>query len=605
MTEPGSAPPAGRPAPPEDAASVRLADALFRQGWRFFLPYLALYLAFRAGGWPTTLLRSLFELLHVALLLLLLRYAWARRSEIRAGDVAFWLSLAALFVLPGVYLEFPSDPWEHLNRIYLWTKAPSVGDHGFADRFAYFWDWSLVGRVPIPHRRLALSLLAGVYQMLIAFQFSRLARRLGASPGWAKAQVAGTLLLFGHYFSFYGYFALASTSLAYIAYLRALVVGLDAVERRRYRFADAAGALLLIWYNHAQELVLLATSGVGLVGHAAWRHPRVRALLGGPLPRLVAGGMLLAAAVLGALAGEAPVYPPPQMFSVLGIHGVIAVAAALLLWDRLGVVATLTLTPVLLLTFPPTAVAAHQVPMDDDLRWRLLFAFPTSFVLLEVLKLTVARVDARYGGPAGRTLTLALVVALFALALQPAPPYLGRLWFLLHRPPPDLSLEFVDQTAEWFQARRGAGSTAPARLSRVLFGTPDNIRRSPPPYQKEYPEGMCLVVGDNATVFALGAHLSSLFGSRRREPPDYTAVPDGLDDFLGRNPVCGFLLSNAGPEVASTDSVLAAISRHWEPDLVFRDLHADVGDLAQGLAERGWRSTPVPPFYTLWEPPEP
>jgi hypothetical protein len=581
----------------------RLGSLLFDDGWRFFLPYLACYLVFRGLELPVRPLRDAFVCLHLVLAPLLLRYAWSRRSSIRAADALYWLGLTALFVLPGVYLEFPSDAWEHVRRIYKWGATTAIAENRFADRFPYFWSWSLIGELPPGSRRPALAVLGGFFQLLVSYQLFRLARRLGAPPAWARLQVLGVVCFFGNLaFGFLRYYSLASTSVAYAAYLHALILGLDAAEGRWRRLPELGAVLALVAWSHLQELLLFGISCVGLAGHALWRVPAWRDRLSRALPQVAAIGLLLGAATLQLATFT---FPPTKLLLVPGVPGGIALLLGVLLWPRLGALSTLCLTPALLITFPPTLLIFTRLlgPYGGDLEWRALYAFPSSFVLVAAARLGLAWLGARAGesGEKWRPIAAAALAAgALAVALQPAAPWYGRLWFALHQPAPGLSLEFTDAAAQWLESHR-IEARAAWREQRRLPADARFVWKHPPPYGDE--PGSCLLLTDKATAFGLGAQLGSSPPTRRRTPPG----PERLDleAFLRRFPVCGFLVPRAPPEVAAGLSPVARISVHWDPNLVRWDLEGGLGfdHLEEGLAARGWTRTAVPPFYALWEPP--
>ena len=152
---------------------------LFPSGWLFLVPYLVVYLAFRAAAWPVAPLVRLFQILHVLNALLLGLFVWPRLRSLRLSDALFWGALATVFVAPGAYLEFPSDTWEHARRIFAWAGADVIDNaEPFGDRFMYFWGFTLLGGVPLAGRRLALGAYAAGWELLLAMGFWRLALRL-------------------------------------------------------------------------------------------------------------------------------------------------------------------------------------------------------------------------------------------------------------------------------------------------------------------------------------------------------------------------------------------------------------------------------------------
>src|SRR5262245_27317889 len=113
-----------------------------------FVPYLLLYLAFWAFGLPTPLLLNIFVVLH-ALNFVLLAYhsvlrSRYRRRTISKGMVFFWLMLLFLLILPGAYVEYPADPWEHFRRIFRWQDLRPISEYppDVSSKFAYFWMYS-------------------------------------------------------------------------------------------------------------------------------------------------------------------------------------------------------------------------------------------------------------------------------------------------------------------------------------------------------------------------------------------------------------------------------------------------------------------------------
>ena len=115
-------PDGGKALPPENDRGGRLVAS----GWAFFLPYAALYLVALLLGLTCGALRLVFWIGHALLVAAAafhgvrrLRGLWRSPSSALVA-LAFWILLAFVFWLPGAYLEFPGDPWEHVRRLNSW-----------------------------------------------------------------------------------------------------------------------------------------------------------------------------------------------------------------------------------------------------------------------------------------------------------------------------------------------------------------------------------------------------------------------------------------------------------------------------------------------------
>jgi hypothetical protein len=593
----------------------RVAAWAFSGGWAFLVPYLLLFLLWHALRLPLSTLRWPFLALHAGLLGLLVSLARQRWSGVRRGDLWFWGLLALGFLLPGAYLEFPSDPWEHLRRMYEWPLSAAPA-HLYAPRFASVFAWSWLGDLAPASRRAGLAAYGAAWQLLVAYQFHALARRLGAPRGWARAQVLGTVFFMGNSaLAFYRYYALGPLPMAYVAYLRALNLGLDWVETSRRRALELLLLLAVMGLNHPEEVLLTAVSAVALVGYRTWgRRPGSRLLSIGAL--LIVLGMLASAAIRRMLASESlPALtdwgfwtPAVQrlLFEGLGLHGAAGVVLSSLLWRRHRQLALLTMVPVFLLLWPPVALAFNLVePQRPHIAFRLLYAFPASFATVEVLRGWLAVACRRLVLP-GVPRAAVAVLLLAPAALAAEFPWRGRLWFQLLRPAADLTLETIEPAARWMQDNRfsvpgsgwdGAWVGDVAHVERAWKDRPARLRAP-----------SCILVTDPATAWVLATGESlSLTTPRRVALPALETLPtfDALRSWVDELPICGFLISEAEPNQVAVESSVGGLSGHWEPDLVRRNLHppAEFVAMVERLSELGWRRTPVPPFYGLWEPP--
>lgn len=399
--------------------------AYFASGWVFLIPYVVIYWLYAWMQWPvlpdaTRTAPSLLTVywgMHVSHVLLgaacLLGQCrrsgpWDTGEILRRGLP--WLGLALLFYLPGAYLEWPSDPWEHLRRIAEWPAHAFVREHSASSKSFYFFAYSLLGdaRGSLSLGRLDLY-YTGV-SLLLAWQYFRLGRALGLERAWAYLFALGTTLMLGNSsFSFYRYYGLATTVYAQIGAvaLTRLAFGSAGGEKwlgRCGRIAAVLALLALIGSNHVQGIGIAAL-GIAAVGFhrlAQWR----------PAALLVAGAALLVVSLamlawlprhplvsgefrtegwLSAWYGFQLTWPSPasdRAQQIIGAAGVLNLLFGLLLLRRNHPAGWLTVLPVMALILPcvglPLAniLAAKGGSLEIVTFHRMLFAIPSGLAMI-------------------------------------------------------------------------------------------------------------------------------------------------------------------------------------------------------------------------------
>jgi len=580
-----------------------LSQILLRNGWGFIVPYVLLYVLFERINGPVILLRTIFWIGHALLLLLLLIFLARNIRKISLPAATFWFLLFLLFFIPGAYLEFPSDPWEHFRRIYSWEAYELIRDNPEYLRFAYFWNWTWLGGLRPLYRILALDITSTFWQILLAWQFYRLFRRLGFDTHWAWVQVLGTVVLFGtNLFSFYRYYALSATPLAYIVYLQATIVLIDlldpAVSNRSHpgfylpKLLLLLLSILLIYYNHFQELIFLGITVSGLLFYFVYaRASNKRAIMAG-LAVFTLGAWLFGYLIarFPGYVPDARWYPGAPHISVLstfrlwdvnfpyletfGVHGLLGVALALLLWRSHTRLSILTLTPIYMALFPPFVLLFSLASSSGYITYRVLFAFPTSIMLITGVQTLLTDWPIRLGPkPSEGQKVILSTMLLLLVALSPAFPLRGRLWFQLYQPPASLTLQDTVQTAEWLADH--------------------------PEYDPS-----CLMPGDNATGFMLATQFALPKSERRQAVNISQTVTDvaGLQELIATSDACGLLL--AMPDHDLVTSSVGGLSGHWSPTNVQKALVpvTDLTTLSDPLLDRGWQRTFVLPYYWLYYP---
>jgi len=579
-----------------------LSQLLFADGCFFFVPYLLLYLYFKSANLEVSTLYNVFVVLHVINLILFLVYIYHNRNRqhIKLAEILFWVFLAILFLQPGAYLEFPSDPWEHFRRIFSWSAYSSVNEHPTNYKFTYFWGWTLMSQVPPLYRRIAMDIYSAFWQLLLAYQFYLLALRLGFDKSWAKVQVVATIFLFGtNLFGFYRYYALSSTPLAYIAYLRSLIILINVKDGDKKQLAYLLPLALIMYYNHIQELLLLFISGFALVlDYLTDRRQQrkivyVTVAIAMPIALIlgayvVSNPQLLAEPASSRLSlphvsswGVFRIWDPKlPYFETIAVHGLISLLLAAAWLAKHKTIALLTLTPYLLMLFSPfviSFVVAMASYSSNYGTYRVLYAFPTSFMLVLGFKETCILLTKKYKLNLPHfKLILLMFISLIIIASPPIYPYRGRFWFQVYQPPAELSFKSIDTTAQWFFANRQL-------------------------------EAKCFLMTDGTTDFTLKTHLALSILPRLAvyNPSNSLTSDDALKNYIKEKNVCRILVAIPDKMKSPPVSEVGQLSGHWDPSLVNKNLmlSQEYITMTDSLINTGWTKTFVPPFYWLYENP--
>ena len=142
-----------------------------------------------------------------------------------------WLLLALLFYIPGVYLEWPSDPWEHLRRINEWRVLDTVTAHSSWIKSSYFIPYSLLSWCVGLRQIFWLDFYYTGICLLLCWQYYRLARACDLSERASMVFVLLQALLFGNnIFSFYRYYGISSSIYAQLGAVALTRIVLEAAK---------------------------------------------------------------------------------------------------------------------------------------------------------------------------------------------------------------------------------------------------------------------------------------------------------------------------------------------------------------------------------------
>lgn len=516
--------------------------AYFYSGWAFFVPYLAAYLLYAWLNWPVNPSANVGvvtgggsasaapSLLHVywsmhAIHLVLGIHAfhswWAGRGREawrpKAGAAALpgtvqdhlwpvlpWICLAVAFWIPGVYLEWPSDPWEHLRRINEWHAHETVAAHSEWKKSSYFFPYSLTGLTIGSTQLQWINYYYTAICLLLCWQYYRLARAIGLGSRVSFVFVLLNAFTFGNnIFSFYRYYGLSSSiyaQLGAVALTRIvlewrgsmrnkseLVVSLGSqpggsptVEQQgtphpthRTATADAAQSLasccllvLFVFFNHIQGVGI---AGMGITAVVIWRLIEWKRAM---IFWLIGATLVLSIIVVSTFPRHDAldqIYRPSGWLTswygfnlfdmqssssertadILGVLGVLNIAAGLFLITRNHLVGWLTVIPPLLLSLPVVAIPfANALLISDTILTfhRMLFAIPGS--------MAITCVAWHWRRQLKRGFIVALPVALLgAVALPTRYPAYNRYWNSTSHTPADLDYTQFIQAFELNHAR--------------------------------------------------------------------------------------------------------------------------------------------------------
>ena len=486
--------------------AFKILRSYFASGWAFLIPYVVAFLIYYKYKLPLTIagpsqlvptLLHIYWCIHSVNLILAFFAIYALRrgaaSEItnfssQLLSIAPWALLALTFYIPGTYLEFPSDPWEHLARITHWADSNTL--QTLYKSLGYSIPYSFLGTDSRYARFLRLDLYTTGICLILCWQYFRLGVAVGLSNKFSLLFVLIQSVTLGNStFSFYKYYSLASTiycQIAAIALIRLSIelMGKETAQCRtetnrelvnKWRFVkflfSAIFLIIVIVLNHMQGLGI---AGLGLLAVGIWslikrkrsiiiwiltvtialnvatvfwfpRSPFVDQLYKpAGLMNLWYGFNLFS---IHSIAAE-------KMMQILGLFGIVNLAAGLILIYHNKVAGWLSIIPIIALELPCIAQPfAKELTLHADINtaWAAISVFSRMFLVIpsglaivclifyfnqKISKL--AYFVKIYPSIINQRITLIVILALCTI-LPPSSNYYNRLWNSLVIIPNDLS----------------------------------------------------------------------------------------------------------------------------------------------------------------------
>ena len=623
----------------------KLLISYFRSGWAFLIPYLAAYLLYAWLKWPVNptsngeeLIKGVSEsvgslsaqqinrspssisrfpcLLHVYWFLhglhfilgCLALHTWWRnikktscRIQLSTSNLALWplvpwLCLALLFWIPGVYLEFPADPWEHYARINQWRDFFHVSENPTWFKSSYFLAYSFIGRIAPPLFQLKwFNIYYTSCCLLLCWHYYRLARATGLNCREAHLFVLLNALLSGNYiFGFYRYYGMSSSLFAQLGAVALTRMLLEAAKSPQLSLRSLFGLsstdspatglffsvpclITLTAFNHVQGLGI---AGLGITAVIAWRLIEWRrstlkwcifAAVGLSAATILwfprnptldefyrPGGWLNGWYGFNLLSHTSPAFA--RAAAIIGVFGLINLMACFPLAFRNSITFWLTFFPWVALSLPcvtiplASALASRQL-VEITTFSRMLFAVPSGLALVELSKIYFVTGDEksrRRHEKAAFPLLVGTMCLIFIMG--PQTPSYNRLFNVFSRPPNDLQMQTILTAREEIKPSRTSMAILPIGASAVLQAIGD--RNTPSP--------------NRAPLLPLNLRLKSAFGV---QDADYEK---SLVWYLPTKPIYIF----------TPYSSSAYLSGHWPPQEVALDFsaHTELNRKQKGLA---------------------
>jgi hypothetical protein len=579
-------------------------SSYFGSGWLFFLPYLVLYLAFWAFNGPVHLLLKVFYILHILHIVGLGCFIYSKCRFINLKDLFFWAAIFSLFFNVGAYLEFPSDPWAHLFRIFQWENINQIHQANSNYKFAYFFGFSILGQLDPTNHKFGLDGYHTFWAILTTIQFYKLALNTIKGKAWAKLATTCVLVMLGNSsFSFFSYYGISSTMLSMIAFLAGLnTLVLWQNRKPNYNVFLILLALTLGIFNHPQSLLLFLTCGTGVLFHfIIAKHGWLSFF------KIVGIGSIITS-ILFYLIIQLPIcddfrkllnpyilssewfyfWGGFKLFSlnpeinnasgrcmqILGWYGILNCLASFYLIKKNHIIGWISLTPILFLLYPPFANILAYILIKYNVLivfQRILLGIPISFSIILILKnLTEFKFP-----KVNKTLIIPFIFIFHLFfSINPNRQYFGRFFNIFERPNSDSGFDKIFETSSLIKQRQ-------IHFKKIK------------------------ILSDTATQTLINSQLGLIETNRLNAESLSSKIADsgGILKIHSDSNVTHILALSEQPFLNPMGSVLGKSSGHWGNQHLANclkyepNLHSELDT----LTKLGWIKKSVEPWYYLYE----
>lgn len=582
----------------------------FSSGWLFLIPYLFLYITTWYFEINKDILLDKYYCLHMFHLIGYGYLFYNRFTNIKFDQLIFWIAIGSLFLIPGAYLEYPSDALEHIRRIFQWEHLHKINDGIAHYKFSYFWTYSLINFVEPANYQNVLDIYYVFIGLILAYQFYELGIKLMNSLFWAKVSLVILIITYGNSsFSFFRYYALSSTMvclLGFLVFLNALISYNSGYNKKNILFMFLG--IILAVFNHPQAILFIISA---LVSFYCYTILLKKGNVLGSVFLLKIGIFIyflffifyntFAQSEFKQIIENIHktnnwLYPwggfkiistnldytgPKRFLQIIGLLGVLNLFSAILLLRKNEIIAWISITPILLLLYPP-----FSIPLAYILeKWntiivyhRILLVIPSGFCIVLTLK-KISEFKKIKENLSSRNVANIVLLLVLLFSIVPHPLNYGRVINLIDTSFDRYKISELQKTANILKLKLKLDSDS-------------------------------IILSDSTSQFYLSACLGLKVAGQRKGWLKAENINQrikkigGIKSILHDKRISAILCVNRDLDLMHHSSMLGSASGHWRENFINESLAYNSSSIEKldELLEYGWHKSKLNPWYDLYTP---
>lgn len=582
----------------------------FKSGWMFLLPYIFLYLLGWAFNIPKDSILTIYEILHIFHFFGYCYLFFAAFSLKEYKDLLFWFTVTLIFLIPGVYLEYPSDVLEHVRRIFQWQHIEFICNGVSHYKFSYFWTYSLINLTENINYKKILDIYYAFISLILAFQFYKLGKLTIKSDLWTKVSLFIIIITYGNSsFSFFRYYALSSTMLCLVGVLVLLnaLISYGPEYRKKSIIYMFLGFIIAV-SNHPQSILLIIPLFLSFYFHSICLK---KGILKGIYYIFKLGTLFFLITLLGyktipnnefhqtieritdtnnwlyswggfkILSTNLDFTGPKRFLQILGLLGVLNLIFAILLLRKNEIIAWISITPVLLLLYPPFSIPLAYILEKYNsiiVYHRILLIIPPGFCIVVLLKI-LNELKYVQNFMTRRAIACLILILVILISIIPYPLFYGRIIHLMNSSFDQSNLSELQTTAEILK-----------KELELDFNS--------------------IILSDSTTQFYISSFLGLKNAGKRKGWKKAETISQrienmgGLKKLICSKQITAILSINRDLNLRYHTSILGTATGHWRENFINESLEYDYNTNINlnKLLENGWEKSRIDPWYDLYTP---